>query len=468
MKSKFLFASIVAALLAACGGGGGSSPTPLSPQPLAVSNTTLQVNLGDAPADRVLAVGMSVDSLSLTRSAGGSVTMLGTPRAVEVMQLMGTVTPLALASVPQGTYTGATMTFGGANVTHVDAASGQVVQRTVSGPMTAHVTFDPPLAVGASPMVLNLDMHMAASVAIDGNGNVTMTPTLTAKANPMLAGSRYDEDGGMHGIIGTVAGGQGRAFTLSIAQGLGSTSMATHSGTHFSGMGDSHTMAGSMVVSVDAMPMADGTWRVDDVQSKMGAGGSMAGGIVTAITGSPATQLTLVMHDGAGSGMASADLAGLTAVNIGDATQFAIDADDVDMTGLPFTPRFDRGRLSKGQAIRAWSSGQIGHHGMGGMGGMGSGGTVDAASIELRPQGLRGTVSAYASNGARASFTLTLPVDSAFAKLTGATAVTVYQQGSTQLRGLSSLTNGSTVIVRGLFFRDGNAYRFVANRIVAG
>ena len=53
------------------------------------------------------------------------------------MHLMGTVTPLALSSVPQGTYTGATMTFGNATVTHVDAATGQFVQRSAPGPMVA-------------------------------------------------------------------------------------------------------------------------------------------------------------------------------------------------------------------------------------------------------------------------------------------------------------------------------------------
>jgi len=98
---------------------------------------------------------------------------------------------------------------------------------------------------------------------------------------------------------------------------------------------------------------------------------------------------------------------------------------------------------------------------------MAAGRTVDAARVELKPQGLRGTVSGYASNGAQSSFTLTLPADAAFARLAGATTVTVYQQAGTQLRGLSSLTNGSTVQVRGLLFRDGNAFRLVASRIVA-
>jgi hypothetical protein len=101
----------------------------------------------------------------------------------------------------------------------------------------------------------------------------------------------------------------------------------------------------------------------------------------------------------------------------------------------------------------------------GGMHGMMGGGTLTAASIYLGQQGLRGTVSGYTQSGSQASFALALPADSAFAKLTGATMVTVYQQGSTQLRGASNITNGSIVQVRGLLFLDGGVLRLVAGRI---
>lgn len=467
MKSLLFLASIAVALLSACGGGGsGSAPaTALSPnpQPAAVSGTTVQFNLGDAPADRLLAVGTTVDRLTLTDSHGTTVSVLDAPRPVELMHLMGTVAPLALANVPQGSYTGATMTFGNATVTHVDPATGQVVQRAVPGPMQAHVTFNPPLTVGTAPAVINFDMNMAASVLIDGNGNVLMTPTLAARANPMLPGSRDTEDGGMHGMIGTVGGGQGGSFAFSTTQGPAGLSMTTHSGTHYSGLAGTSMMAGSMLVSVDAMPQADGTWLVNHVQSGIGAGGAMAAGVVTGISGTPPTQLTIVMHDGAGNGMTSADLAGTATVSLGGSTQFSIDADDIDLSGLPFTPAFDRTHMSKGQTIMAWSSEQIGHgHGMGGTPG---GGTVTASSIQLKHQGLRGTVSGFVSNGSASSFTLTLTADSAFAKLTGTTVVTVYQQGNTQLRGLASLTNGSTVQVRGLLFLDSGVFKLVASRI---
>lgn len=464
MKSLLFFASVAVALLSACGGGGSGSG-PANPQPAGISNTTVQVNLGDAPADRLLAVAMSVETMTFTRENGSPVPVLGSPRPIEMMQLLGTVTPLALSGIPQGTYTGATMTFGNANVTHVDV-SGQVMHRSVPGTMNATMTFNPPLTIGAMPMVVNVDMDMAASVYLDANGNATMTPHLTAHANPLLAGSRHPEDGGMHGLTGTVGSLQGGAFTLAMTQGLGSASMATHAGTHYAGLAGTHMMTGNMLVTVDAMPQADGTWIVNHVQSGIGASGAMAAGVVTAITGDPPTQVTIVMHDGAGNGMLGSELAATATVNVSTSTQFGIEARDVDLTGLPFTPQFDRTHLSKGQAIKAWSTEQIGHgHGTGGMHG---GDNIAASLIQLKHQGLRGTVSGYGSNGTQASFTLTVPADAAFAKLTGSTAVTVYQQSNTQLRGLTSLTNGSTVRVRGLLFVDGGVFRLVASRIVAG
>jgi hypothetical protein len=468
MKATFVVAAAAAALLSACGGDGGSVTTA---PPAQASNAMVQVNLGDGPADNLVAVQTIVNAVTLTTPGGGSVTVMATPRPMEMMQLMGTVAPLALANVPQGTYSGATMMFGPATVTYVDAATGQIMQKTTPGPVSATVTFSPVLTIGTAPAVINFDMNMAASVAIDSAGNVAMTPMLTARMNPMVTASRDPEDGGMHGLMAMVGAIDGSRFTLSTMQGLTGMSLMANAATQFGGVTGMGMMSGSMLVSVDAMPQPDGTWVASHVQSRMDAGGAMAGGIVTGITGNPPTQLTLVMRNGLGGGMMPSDLAGPSTVTLDDHTQFSIDADGVDLGGLPFTPMFDRAHLARGQGIDTWSGGQMTHHGgMGGMFGpmMTSGTALAAASVQLEPQGLRGTVSGYTSNGARSSFTLTMPADSAFAKLTGASAVTVYQQGGTTLRGLTAITDGSNVQVRGLLFLDGGVYRLVAGRIVAG
>ena len=465
MKQLALFA--VTLLLAACGGGGGgasgagSTATPPSPPP---ATTTVQINLGDDPADRLVATSVTVNSVALIRSDGGSVAVMSTPRPMEMMRLMGTVAPLALAGVPQGSYTGATLTFGSSTMTYIDSVTGLPVQRSVSGPMTTTVMFGSPLVVGATPMVVNLDMNMAASVGIDAAGNVGFTPSMTARHNAAVAGSRDPEDGGMHGLNGMVSTAGGNSFNVTMMQGMPGVSLTTHSGTHYEGIAGTHMMGSSQLLSIDASMQPDGSWIASRVHARAGAGGAMAAGVVTSLTGAPPTQIVLVMHDGSGNGMMASNLAGTTTVNVGDATVFSIDARDVDLTNLPFTPRFDRASLSRGQRIESFSAGQMTQGG--GMHGMMGGGTLSATAIYLGQQGLRGTVSGYTQSGAQSTFTLTMPGDSAFAKLTSATTVTVHRQGSTQLRGVASITNGSVVQTRGLLFRDGSVFRLVAGRIV--
>jgi len=202
------------------------------------------------------------------------------------------------------------------------------------------------------------------------------------------------------------------------------------------------------------------------VQSVMSmSGGSMAGGLVTGTIGNPVTQLTLVMHEGEGTGMTGSYLAGTTTVNVSPTAVFKIDTDNMDMSSLPFTPVFDGSTVLKGQRVEAVSS--TGMMQGGGMGGMMGGGTITASEIDLEQQGLSGTVSGYTGSGTPNTFVLTVAADSAFTTLTGSTTVTVFQQPGTELWGMTTITNGSTVHARGLLFLDAGTYKLVAGRMMA-
>jgi hypothetical protein len=380
-------ALLVASLfLAACGGGsgtgvGGTQSPPPSSQP---SPTAVQINLGDDPADRLVAVEVTVNSMSLIGASGGSVAVASTARPMEMMRLMGTVAPLAMASVPQGTYTGATMTFGTSTVTYVDPTTGQTVQRTMPGPMTTSVMFSTPLVVGTSPMVINLDMNMASSVGIDTAGNASMAPAMTARYNPVVTGSSDPEDGGMHGVTGTVSNVTGNSMMFTLMQGMPGISLMVNAATQFGGMDGMGMMGSGNLLSVDATLQPDGSWMATRVQQRMAAGGAMAAGVVTSLTGTPPTQLVLVTNDGAGNGMMATNLAGTTTVNITDSTTFSVETRDVDLANLPFTPKFDRASVTCGQRVETISTGQMMQGG--GMQGMMGGGTLRA---RLRGRRLR-------------------------------------------------------------------------------
>jgi hypothetical protein len=316
-------------------------------------------------------------------------------------------------------------------------------------------------------MVLNLDMNLASSVSIDPSGNVTMTPTMTASTNLGGTGNSQDpHNGGIEHMTGTVMSSSGNSFMMSMMQSSQNISVTTGSGTQFEGMGGMSGMSNGMIVMVDATMQSDGTFMAQKIQSVMSmSGGSMAGGLVTGTTGNPVTQLTLGMQDGAGSGMMGSFLAGTTTVNVGSTAAFNVDSDNVDMSNLPFTPTFDETAIFKGQCVRAVSS--SGMMSGGGMGGMMGGGTINASEIDLEQQGLSGTVSGYSGSGTPTTFTLTVPSDSAFTTLTGATTVTVFQQLGTKLWGMTTITNGSTVHVRGLLFFNAGTHKLVAGQIVA-
>jgi hypothetical protein len=113
-------------LLFGCGGGTSSSSQNSNPQ---TSTTALQVNIGDGPSDRLIAVSMTIGSMILSNNADGSVTVVSSPTTLEMMHRMGTVEPISLMAVAQGTYSGATLTISSAVVTVMSPVTGQMVQK---------------------------------------------------------------------------------------------------------------------------------------------------------------------------------------------------------------------------------------------------------------------------------------------------------------------------------------------------
>ena len=451
-------------ILWACGGG-GSTQTPATPSsPPQAGTANIQVNIGDSPSDRVVAFAMTMNSMTLTNSSGGTVTVVSAATPLEMMRLMGTMQPLAMISIPQGTYTKATMVMGTATVTYMDPVSKQAVQKTVPG-MTATINFNPAVTIsGTTPAIMNFDMDMAASISIDASGNVTMNPAFKMAMGTFGSGNgQLPGNGGMQHLFGSVASVSGSSFTMTMLQSPQNLSFTTNSSTHFDNMGGMGTMSNGLLVMVDAVMQSDGTMLAQEVQSLMASSGMMASGMVTGVTGNPPSQLTLIAQNGAGTGMMASYLANGITVNVSASTPYVVGTDGMDMTGLPFTPKFDGTTIFKGQRVHA----ETGQTTMGsGMGGMMTG-AVNASEIELEQQGLSGVVSGYTQSGSQATFTLNLPPDSAFATLTGSSTVVVFQQAGTAVVGTTSVTNGSTMHVRGLLFLDAGAYKMVASRIMA-
>jgi hypothetical protein len=318
-------------------------------------------------------------------------------------------------------------------------------------------------------MAMGFDLDLASSVTADANGNLTMNPVFRMSSGMQGSGNPGDfANGGIQQMMGSVSSISGSSFVMSSMQAAQNFTFATNSSTVFSSTSMSG-MAGGMLVMVDATLQADGSLMATRVQSMMSSGGVMGGGIVTAVTGQPPTSLTLVMQNGAGTGMMSSSFGAGVTVDLNGSTTWQMDEDGVDMAGLPFTPVFDASHVHAGQSVMPIGSAGMVSGGMGGgmMGGGSMAGTITASEVALEPQGLSGTIATAVTSGATTSFTLTLASDSAFSTLTGATKVTVFQQPQTTMAGTSPIASGTRIHAFGLLFFDAGQWKMVASRIGA-
>lgn len=470
--SRFVFIAVLiifALALVGCGGGNQATPNTQTPtQNSTVAGTTMQVSLGDSPADWMMTFGMTVNSIALTSSSGGTVSTLSSPIPMEMLGLMGTVEPVSIMNVPQGTYTSASITFSSVQMGYMNPTTLQYMQKTVAGPFTGTVTFNPAMTVGSTPSSLNFDMNMVSSVSIDSSGNVTITPAFTAMISSLASGQNPWQ-GWIQHMVGSVASTSGSQFTMNSLMGLQNATFNTNSNTQFVNMGSLGMMSSGMVVAVDATTQSDGSLLAQRVESMWGSGGMMGGGIITGITSNPPTALSIVANNGIGGGMMMSAISGNITVNVSSSTPYTYDSDDVDVSNLPFTPTFNSSTITRGQRVDVISGGGMTLGGMGGgmMGGGTPYGTITASQVRLEPQGLHGTVSNYSPNGSQATFTLTLAPDSAFATLTGTSSITVYKQNGTQMHNLTGIANGNQVGVRGLLFYEAGTYKMVSTWIVA-
>jgi hypothetical protein len=446
-KLLVLLVSVVMALFAGCGGSYNAAPkTNVTP-----SSGTQNVVVGvtDGPGDRILAFTVTINSIDLVSSTGAKVSVVSTPTTVEVSHLAGTTFPLGRATIPQGTYSQATISISNPSITFVDPATGQTVKKNLPiSAITATVNIQPPLVVGSTAMAVNFDLNLFGSVNIDASGNVTFSPQFREEHHEVPDNDQDPFDGELEHAVGTVQSVSGSSFTALFA-GTQKLTFATNSSTQFEGVSGISGLSAGMLVVVEAKTQSDGTLLAKEVKAVMAnaANAQELDGVITTVTGAPATQLQLVVQDEEGPMMTSANVGTTSTVAVTSSTAFRIDNGDVDLHNLPFTPTFTSSTVHAGQRVEVHSGG-------------GSGGTLSAGEVDLEHQALHGTVSAVSGN----SFTLTVASDSSLATIAKVVTVTVFKQASTQVDGVT-VANGATVVVRGLLFVDSGAFKLVADHI---
>lgn len=450
-------------LVTACGGGDNSTITPPPNEA-----TTVQINMGDAPADWVLAFSTTITSLTL-HGSDGSITAISTATPVEFMQRLGTMEPVALALANQGNYTSATVSFGDCHVTYIDPTTKTMMQKTISGPFSANVNFGSAVALGTTPLAFNFDLDLNRSLTLDNSANFAFSPNFNFSVGAQGSGTGSGGNGmgpffgGMQHMFGVVSSIGNGYMVMNSLQAMNTFTIQTNAQTQFRGLATSLSqLTPGMGVWVNASLQSDGTLLATRINAMMRSGGIMGGGIVTEVNGQPATQITIVMQNGAGASINTSYLSKTLTVNLTSETTYSIDDDRVDLASLPFTPVFDANNILLGQSVLPVDdSGDIIS------GDTSSAGTITASSISLQERGFRGTTDAEITPGTASTFTITLSPDCAFTSLTGASSILVYQQTGTTIQDQTAIPTGTTVRVHGLLFQNAGQWVLVASTIAS-
>jgi len=449
LLSVALFAAL---LLAGCG-----SNSSMMTNRTATAMRTAVVNVGDDPSDSVLAFEVTINSILLTDSMGHQTSVLAAPTRIEVTRLAGTFAALAQVTLPPGSFTGAVITISKPEITFVNPVGAVVEISPVLASTTVNVAFSPALVVGSTAAAFNFDFDVAQSVTFDAAGVPSIHPVITVvPATASAAVGLHPENGDVDDLKGVVSATTANSFTITVHDGTQSVTFTVDSMTQFSGIGSLADLKAGMQVEVAAAAQADGSLLAKKVEVEMElegdeANGANLEGLVTATTGNPATQISVLVRDIESSMPGAPALGSTVNLLVTSNTKFAVNTMDFGVPSLPFTPKFDATTITKGQNVEVEAD-------------LASS-TPTAAKIKLARQALHGTATGITTSGSVTTFTLTLPADSAFLALTGATTVTVYETSETELKGLTSVSEGTSVRVRGLLFFDGTTFRLVAKAI---
>jgi predicted small secreted protein len=439
MKRVYLFTLlcvVFALLLTGCGGG--------SKNTVSTGAGQIVLQTGDAVNDQIAKFELNISSITLTGVSPTATTanLLAKPAEVEFSHQAGTFEPLTLANLPPGTYSGATISVTSAEVVVINGTTPTKVPATISSG-TVTVTF-PNITVTTTPLFLNFDLDLAASVVLNGTPitSATVTPkfNVTSAATPP-AGNEGNEDhdnGELEDVHGSVKSIAAPNFTITTK--TTDITFATDANTRFKdGITQLSDLKVGDIVEVDGVTKSDGTKLATKVEREGNQNGEEAEGLISALD-NPLTKITIV-HQVDSTGSSSSPVT--VDVGVNSSTVYSVRADKLNITA----PAFDATHIGKGQRIEADSSTNTT--------------PLLATKVKLREQALIGTVAASPAP-TTSGFTLTISPTSAFGTLSGATSVPVTFANGATLK--TTPVAGATIRVRGLVFFNAGAYSMIAVR----
>ena len=436
-----------------------------------MKTTTMPVNgvhttlsIGDTPPSGVAVLFfetmITAASLQPSDSTKPAVSVLANPVEVEFGHLQTDTALLSLANVPPDTYSSITVTFGSATLTivnHSGAAISSCANNTVCelsptfNPSTAMISTAPfPVTISENSVVgIRLDFNLNSSVQSD----LSITPTVTIKHLTQRDDS--DEDMEMEQVDeldGEVTNVGSNQFTLTNERSGQSFTISVDSNTQYEDFGrsgcsaspaDFTCIASNQILNVALSENGSGTMLAKRVEFEENANKIAIKGTITSVDSSTQFHMVVFNEEPASGGVSEGSP---VVVTINSGAVFQIGGEEMDddngfsMSGFSFASGAD---LLVGQDI------QIRPGTVSTTGGVT---TIATDLVRLWPSQITGQVSAAPTNGMFSLTGLSPLFAGATPAVTTVNVQTLSGMDFMDFSGFDSLSQGSTVSVKGLLF----------------
>lgn len=458
------------------GNGGGTGGGSGTGGPVPGETTHVMLLISGTANDRFAVFGASIQGLTLTNSSGSTVPLVSTTERAEFIHVNGTAEPFLDVTVPQDTYTSATITIPYGYFTYLflntssqsETVSTDADESNVTVPST--VTLVAPLAIQGSNMVLELTLLAAQSGSYSSQtqpSTYTITPTFTLTPVTLAGAPTNAQNGALQNLNGEVTAVGADSFTVSFpddsnlfAPANVSFTFNTASTTAFQGLAGFSAISNGMLLNFDAAIQSDGTMTATRVATlDAGAQNVMVGPVIQSAAQSPAVaQPSVSVLGGQQQGVDfTAEPTSFAPFTLPPGATWQVAPQISNTSSLPFNAVFDFNGLFEGQMVAA-TSGSLSN----------SGGYITGRTMTLMPQTIDGTVTTVSSSGNFTVYTLQLnPLDTIPA-LGGPSAVEVYVAPGTVGAGNVTAAVGETLRSTGVIFNDSGTLRMDCTQLNEG
>jgi hypothetical protein len=437
--------------------------------------------------DQLTIFAAQVQSVTLTNSSGHSVTLFNNPLFLEFMHFNGGAGPLATATIPQDTYTSATVAVGGAQFTcdYIDASGGRNDATFAYGYMPAgHVTATLPQPITVTGDSMGIALRLLVSQSATASSctadaptqnsftiySITPTFELTGVvATDAVATVRYLSLREYMGQVGAFDAASG-VLQLQVPSAPDQASVPVpllvrvDTQTVLQGAAGTAGLIAGTFVTLDGMLQADGSVRARRIAVADPLALNVRRGPVLLVSSAePVVQMRPVQGQGADYVVdtESFDFA---------STTFRISGELANLQQLPFTASFTSANMVAGQNVYVSApqyilSGGLSYY-------------AAATTITLMPQTIDGTVYGVGSSGSFTVYGVELGSQDLFPSLavqagqttrvTQPSQVQVYVDNNTQQLASTPVTVGTPARFYGLVFNDNGVLRMDAAAILDG